>query len=144
MANLLGCFGCDTGIATHHQDGAKSWVACECGKFVGQKIDMSDTHHVEFALKVWNEQALAHVEAARLANEKAASEHAQRVHNHGGFPPPLDPLDVNRDALGMDPVDVHANTNTDLPPLAGLSPDEGQVDDEEGMLDDERETDQPV
>ncbi len=135
----LGCYNCDTGVARHHQDGARSWIECECGKVKGPPIDMSDTHHVARALERWNEQALAHVEANRLANE-----HAQRVHNHGGFPPPLDPLDVNRDALGMDPVDVHANTNTDLPPLADTSPDEGQVDDEEPMLDDERETDQPV
>lgn len=53
----LSCYGCDTGIARHHQDGARSWIECECGKLKGPAIDMSDANHIEEALAGWERQA---------------------------------------------------------------------------------------
>lgn len=75
----LNCYGCETGVVQHHQDGAKSWFACGCGQFTGPKIDMSDARHVERALSAWNDQAAAYtppappdpVEDAHRAMEEA-------------------------------------------------------------------------
>ena len=57
----LGCYGCETGTVLHHQDGAKSWFECVCGKFTGPKIDMSDRDHLKTALEGWHQQAAAYV-----------------------------------------------------------------------------------
>ncbi len=59
----LACYACPSGVATHHQDGAKSWIECACGEYKGPKIDMSDTHHAKKALEGWQVQAQEYVDA---------------------------------------------------------------------------------